>query len=101
MHSIGELWKASCSLGPQSSNNVAEFTAVLKLVILSKQRGITLLDVHTDSMLVIQYFEHTCDHVDQRLIALYEEIQTVVTGAMHLNFHHVKAHAKKGLLNTT
>jgi len=96
MHSIGELWKASCSLGPQSSNNVAEFTAVLKLVTLAKQRGITLLDVHTDSMLVIQYFERTCDHQDQRLIDLYEAIQAVATGVMHLNFHHVKAHAKKG-----
>jgi len=96
MHSIGELWKASCSLGPQSSNNVAEFTAVLKLVTLAKQRGITLLDVHTDSMLVIQYFERTCDHQEQKLIDLYKAIQAVATGVMHLNFHHVKAHAKKG-----
>jgi len=96
MHSKGELWKASCSLGPHSSNNVAEFTAVLELVTLSKQQGITLLDIHTDSMLVIQYFEQTCDKVEQRLIALYQQIQSVVAGLMHLNFHHVKAHAKKG-----
>jgi hypothetical protein len=40
--------------------------------------------------------ERTCDHLDPRLISLYEAIQTVVTGVMHLNFHHVKAHAKKG-----
>jgi len=96
MHSKGELWKASCSLGPHSSNNVAEFTAVLELVMLSKQQGITLLDIHTDSMLVIQYFEQTCEKVEQRLIALYQQIQSVVAGLMHLNFHHVKAHAKKG-----
>ena len=67
------------------------------MVTLSKQQGITLLDIHTDSMLVIQYFEQTCDQVEQRLIALYQEIQSVVAdGSMHLNFHHVKAHAKKG-----
>ena len=47
----------------------------------------------------LQYFEQTCDHLEQRLVVLYRAIQSVVAGVIHLNFHHVKAHAKKGTVH--
>ena len=56
----GEKYVASASLGPNSTNNIAEFTAILEVVTHAVILGVTQLLVHTDSFLAVQYYENTC-----------------------------------------
>ena len=47
----GQKFLSSCSLGPDSTNNIAEFTAILKVIVQAVSVQITQLDIKTDCML--------------------------------------------------
>ena len=73
----GSKFVASASLGPNSTNNIGEFTAVKKVVTLAVQQKLTQLDIHTDSKLAVQYSEGTCIQESIPLRELWSE--TVLT----------------------
>ncbi len=67
----GQKFLSSCSLGPDSTNNIAEFTAILKVIVQAVSVQITQLDIKTDCMLAVQYHEDTVtqdsEHIGQSM----------------------------------
>jgi Reverse transcriptase-like len=53
----GQKYVSSSSLGPDSTNNIAEFTAILQVVVHAVSVRITQLDIKTDCMLAVQYYD--------------------------------------------
>ena len=89
----GERFVSSCSLGPDSTNNIAEFTAILEVITMAVSTQITQLDIKTDSMLAIQYHERTVTQDNDTLATLCRRAE-VIAGAAGLQFslQHVRAH---------
>ena len=52
------------------------------------------MDIHTDSILALQYYENTCLRDSPHLAALWDQTEQIATSA-HIQFRliHVKAHA--------
>ena len=91
--SHGERYVASASLGPNSTNNKGEFTAILKIVEQAIIAQIDHLDIHTDSNLAVQYFEQTCLRDCPHLIELFERIEHLASAAsIQFRLIYVKAH---------
>ena len=75
--SRGEKYVGSASLGPGSTNNIGEFTAVLKIIEQAIVAQLNQLDIYTDSNLAVQYYENTCLRDSPHLAALFETIEAV------------------------
>jgi ribonuclease HI len=92
--SRGEKYVGSASLGPGSTNNIGEFTAVLKIVEQAIVAQLDQLDVYTDSNLAVQYYENTCLRDCPHLATLFETIEMVAAaGEVQFRLIYVKAHA--------
>ncbi len=74
----GEKLVSSCFLGPDSTNNIAEFTAILKVITLAVSEHITQLDIKTDCMLAVQYHEKTETKNSDILDALLRDTEACV-----------------------
>jgi len=89
----GEKLVSSCSLGPDSTNNIAEFTAILQVITLAVSEHITQLDIKTDCMLAVQYHENTATKNSDILDALFRDTEDMARrGALQFRLQHVSAH---------
>ena len=77
LNGCGEKHVASSALGPNSTSNIAEFTAILEVVTHSVILGVTQLLIHTDSFLALQYYEDTCSKDNIKLADLFKQIEAV------------------------
>ena len=92
--SRGEKYVGSASLDPGSTNNIGEFTAVLKIVEQAIVAQLDQLDIYTDSNQAVQYYENTCLRDCPHLAALFEIIEMVAAaGEVQFRLIYVKAHA--------
>ena len=92
--SHGERLVGSASLGPNSTNNIGEFTAIFQIVQQAAILSLDHMDIHTDSNLAVQYYENTCVRDCPHLAKLWEQTEQLAIAA-HIQFRliHVKAHA--------
>ena len=92
--SHGERLVGSASLGPNSKNNISEFTAIFQIVQQAAILSLDHMDIHTDSNLAVQYYENTCIWNCPHLAKLWEQTEQLAIAA-HIQFRliHVKAHA--------
>jgi len=89
----GQKYVSSCSLGPSSTNNIAEFTAIRELIIHAVSARITQLDIKTDSKLATQYHDRTVTMDSLALATLCEETECIARAAgLQFRFQHVRAH---------
>ena len=89
----GQKFLSSCSLGPDSTNNIAEFTAILKVIVQAVSVQITQLDIKTDCMLAVQYHEDTVTQDSEQLASLCREAKVIARSAgLQYRLQHVRAH---------
>ena len=89
----GEKFVSSCSLGPDSTNNIAEFTAILEVITMAVSTQIIQLDIKTDSMLAVQYHERTVTQDSDLLATLCKQAEAVAgLGGLQFRLQHVRAH---------
>ena len=89
----GEKYVSSSSLGPDSTNNIAEFTAILEVVQHAVSLRITQLDIKTDCKLVTQYHDNVVIKDSEVLAQLYEGIAGIARSAgLQFRLQHVEAH---------
>ena len=92
--SYGARFVGSASLGPNSSNNIGEFTAIVKVVEQAIIAQIDHLDIYTDSMLAVQYHENTCARDCPHLSELHQRIeQLAAANDMQFRLTHVPSHS--------
>ena len=91
----GHKFVASGCLGPNSTNNIGEFRAIKEVMIKAVAANITQLDINTDSMIAVQYYEGTCARDTDHLAQIFREIEEIaVTNQVQFRLNHVKAHAQ-------
>ncbi len=79
--------------GPDSTNNIAEFTAILKVMVQAVSVQITQLDIKTDCMLAVQYHENTVTKNSAQLASLCREAKVIARSAkLQYRLQHVRAH---------
>ncbi len=89
----GQKFLSSCSLGPDSTNNITEFTAILKVIVQAVSVQITQLDIKTDCMLAVQYHEDTVTLDSEQLASLCREAKVIARSAgLQYRLKHVRAH---------
>ena len=92
----GQKYVSSSSLGPKSTNNIGEFTAILRVIVHAVSVRITQLDIKTDSMLAIQYYEGTVNEKADHLASLCNDGKAIASAAgLQFRLQHVYSH--KGL----
>ena len=91
----GQKFVSSSSLGPDSTNNIAEFTAIRQVIIYAVSVRITQLDIKTDCMLAIQYLEGTVTKDSDLLATLHDEAKNIAReGGLQFRLQHVRAHGE-------
>ena len=92
--SHGDRFVAAASLGPNSSNNIGEFTAIIKIIEQAIIAQIDQLDIFTDSMLAVQYYEGTCSKDCPHLSQLFETIEKLATAtSIQYRLTWIKSHS--------
>ena len=79
--SHGERLVGSASLGPNSTNNIGEFTAIFQIVQQAAILSLDHMDIHTDSNLAVQYYENTCIRDCPHLAKLWEQTEQLAIAA--------------------
>ena len=92
--SHGDRFVAAASLGPNSSNNIGEFTAIIKIIEQAIIAQIDQLDIFTDSMLAVQYYEGTCSKDCPHLSQLFETIEKLAAAtSIQYRLTWIKSHS--------
>ena len=90
----GEKYIASGCVGGNSTNNIGEFEAIKKVMLKAVEANIKQLDINTDSMLAVQYYDGTIARNAHHLAILFQEIEEIAaTHKIQFKLKHVKAHA--------
>ena len=90
----GQKYVGSSSLGPNSTNNIGEFRAIKEVIEQAVKASIKQLDIHSDSMLAVQYYEGTCERDTVHLAELFREAEDIAArNDLQFKITHVKAHA--------
>jgi ribonuclease HI len=83
---VAELWRG---IG-QSTNNVAEYEALIAGLELSLERGVTELDVYVDSELVVSQVAGEWKIKNERLRALAVKARTLLSRFTRASVEHVR-----------
>ena len=90
----GHKYVASGCLGEKSTNNIAEFRAIKEVMLKAVAVNINQIDINTDSMIAVQYYEGTCARDSDHLAKIFREIEEIAeTNQIQFKLKHVKAHA--------
>jgi len=72
-----------------TTNNVAEYTAVLKSVGLAKNMGIKKVNIMLDSELVVRQLLGIYKVKQKKLLSLYEKIKKILTCFEEYKIYHI------------
>lgn len=76
-----------------TTNNVAEYLALIKGIRLAKEHGATSLAVHMDSELIIRQLQGAYKVKAEHLKPFYAEVQTLLQGLQAAFTHVPREHA--------
>lgn len=88
-HNDVEIWCSSRYIGPNKTNNEAEYTALLMGLEQALELEIKELVVCGDSLLVINQINKIYRVRDSKLIILYKEVNNLIDKFEHIVFNHV------------
>jgi ribonuclease HI len=84
--------EANGKLG-DTTNNVAEFTALVRALEHARQLGAKRVRVHSDSELMVRQMQGRYKVKNEGLLALYEQASELVSDFDHVGFEHVRREA--------
>jgi ribonuclease HI len=73
-----------------TTNNVAEYTALIKALTRAGQLGSRRLDINSDSELMVKQMRGEYKVKNAGLLLLFEEAKDLVAGFEQVKFHHVR-----------
>ncbi|MCL0037426.1 ribonuclease HI family protein [Thermodesulfovibrionales bacterium] len=72
-----------------ATNNIAEYTALIKGIQEAKKHGVAVVDIHTDSELVVRQIKGQYRVKSRNLIRLYEEVISLLKGFKSYSIIHI------------
>jgi len=73
----------------RTTNNVAEYAALVAVLAFSRREGIDHLVVHSDSQLLVRQIEGTYKVKAPHLVPIFLKILALRRGIAHFEIHHV------------
>lgn len=78
-----------------ATNNIAEYTALLKGIEEAKRHGVTALDIYTDSELLTRQIKGLYKVKSENLIELYKRAALLLKGLKSYNIIHIPREKNK------
>jgi ribonuclease HI len=72
-----------------ATNNIAEYTALVKGIKEAKRHGAVIIDIHTDSELMVKQINGQYRVKSENLIELYEQAVSLLKGFKSYNITHI------------
>ena len=85
----GELIDCQCVCLGRTTNNVAEYCAVIKLLVEAINRGIRALVVNLDSQLVVHQLNGQYSVRDHRILRLYLRVRLLERNFDFITYQHI------------
>lgn len=84
-----EYWSASKYIGPNKTNNEAEYSGLIFGLQAAQELGIKTLSVYGDSLLVINQINKIYKIKNSNLFELYNEVIKLIANFTYIDFNHV------------